>query len=688
MLGPDSPNQDVYLQWPNGEPVFVTLRVFDAKPSYVPGSIDPGTGAGYQISVWGSNPRTITFSHPDHADDIVVQWTYDPDYVVESAPDVSYVLGPDSPDQDVYLQWPDSEPVFVTLRVFDAKPSYVPGSIDAGAGASYQIDPWGSNPRAITFSHPDHADPIVVQWTYDPDHVQDYADLVIESLSASDSTPNAGESFTQSATVRNDGDRSSAATTLYYYASTELPLDNTIDNEVGVDAVEALAASATSTETLTLTAQPVAGTYYFRACMDPVAEESNTENNCSALLMVNVLDPPRSQGYPDLVVESASLSDSTPEPAEYVRFEASVRNQGDGPAAETTFRYYIVYGDEDEISWDSTKFLLTERLMPTLGPSETITIPTGVAAPITPNRYYHYGACVDAVPGESDTENNCSALLKVTVEPAEPGQPIYAPDLVVESPSVSNTTPYVREPFEVDMTVRNQGKNPSGMVTMYLLRFHGETVSIEDSSIGLSGFLAQMSRRIYSAFLLTAPASAGTYHYFFCVEMKPHPDVIELDTSNNCSSGVEVTVQPAPHDAPDLVIDTPSLPNRTPNEYGKYTVSRGETFTISTTVRNQGTGASAATTLRYYLGYSFQTQPYFLALMGQTTGDNVAVSGLSASASDPVSVQMDTPRLQAWDSPTEDITYWYYACVDVVSEEFIATNNCSSSRVAVTVTPQ
>ena len=36
-------------------------------------------------------------------------------------------------------------------------------------------------------------------------------------------------------------------------------------------------------------------------------------------------------------------------------------------------------------------------------------------APSTPGAYY-YGACVDAVAGESDTTKNCSASVGVTVQ--------------------------------------------------------------------------------------------------------------------------------------------------------------------------------------------------------------------------------------------------------------------------------
>ena len=48
-----------------------------------------------------------------------------------------------------------------------------------------------------------------------------HPDLVVESLSVSERTLNAGESFTLNATVRNLGAGQSAATTLRYYRSTD-----------------------------------------------------------------------------------------------------------------------------------------------------------------------------------------------------------------------------------------------------------------------------------------------------------------------------------------------------------------------------------------------------------------------------------------------------------------------------------
>ena len=66
-------------------------------------------------------------------------------------------------------------------------------------------------------------------------------------------------------------------------------------------------------------------------------------------------------------------------------------------------------------------------------------------------------------------------------------------------------------------------------------------------------------------------------------------------TCNDGSSGAynwRLVEIPASAGAPDLVIQTPSVSDSSPNA--------GGSFTLSATVRNQGNGLSASTTLRYY----------------------------------------------------------------------------------------
>ena len=112
-------------------------------------------------------------------------------------------------------------------------------------------------------------------------------DLVVQTLSVSDSNPNAGESFTLSAAVRNQGNGLSASTTLRYYRSTDATI-STSDTAVGTDAVDALTPAGTSDESISLTAPSTAGTYYYGACVDPVSGESNSQNNCSSAMRVTV----------------------------------------------------------------------------------------------------------------------------------------------------------------------------------------------------------------------------------------------------------------------------------------------------------------------------------------------------------------------------------------------------------------
>ena len=129
-------------------------------------------------------------------------------------------------------------------------------------------------------------------------------DLVVQSPSVSDSTLNAGESFTLSATVRNQGAGRSAATTLRYYRSTDATI-TTGDTEVGTAAVSALAASSSSDESIDLTAPSTAGTNYYGACVDPVSGESNGGNNCSNSRAVTVRSGSMAGIIPDANLRAA-----------------------------------------------------------------------------------------------------------------------------------------------------------------------------------------------------------------------------------------------------------------------------------------------------------------------------------------------------------------------------------------------
>ncbi len=470
-------------------------------------------------------------------------------------------------------------------------------------------------------------------------------DLVVNVPTVSESAPAVGATFTLSATVRNQGNGRSDSTTLRYYQSTDSTI-TTGDTEVGTDSVSGLDASDSGDESVSLDVPSTSGTYYYGACVEAVSDESVTDNNCSPAVTVSVGVAPA----PDLVVDVPTVSERTPAAGARFTLSAAVRNQGNGRSGSTTLRYYqstdptITTGDT-EVGTDSVSGL---------DASDSGDEWTSLDAPPTPSTYY-YGACVDAVTGESDTTNNCSLAATVTVGSAP------APDLVVDTPTVSESAPAAGVRITLSATVRNQGSGRSDSTTLRYYQSTDSTITTGDTEVGtdsVSGLDASESGD--ESISLTAPSSAGTYYYGACVEAVSD----ESDTTNNCLAAVTVTVGAAP--APDLVVDTPTVDTSAP--------AAGARFTLSATVRNQGSGRSDSTTLRYYRSTDSTI----------TTGDTEvgtdSVFRLDASESGDESIGLTAPSSAG--------TYYYGACVDSVSGESGTTNNCSLSVVvAVDVAP-
>ena len=343
------------------------------------------------------------------------------------------------------------------------------------------------------------------------------SDLVVESPTVSESSPDAGASFRLYATVRNQGGSRSDYTTLRYYLSTD-EIITTGDTEIETSYVSSLDPSETSDERAYLEAPSNEGTYYYGACVDAVSGESDTGNNCSSAVTVTVLGS-------DLVVESPAVSESSPGPGASFILSATVRNQGEGAAPSTTLRYYLST-DETITTGDSE---IETSYVSSLDPSETSDERAYLEAPSSEGTYY-YGACVESVTGESDTGNNCSSAVTVTVSGS---------DLVVESPTVSESNPKAGASFRLYATVRNQGGSRSESTTLRYYLSTDVTINTNDQEVenDYVSRLAPSETSEESAYL-NAPSSAGTYYYGACVEAVTG----ESDTGNNCSSAVTVTV--------------------------------------------------------------------------------------------------------------------------------------------------
>ena len=244
----------------------------------------------------------------------------------------------------------------------------------------------------------------------------DAPDLVVEVFGISnydgDFLSN-GDTFTLEITVYNQGSGRSDPTTLHYYLSSDSTI-NSSDMQVGTDSVPGLPASGSSLESVRLTAPSTGGEYYYGACVESVSGESNTRNNCRGTL-VTIGTTLTVADEPDLVVESPSVSDSTLTAGQTFTFSATVHNRGDGRSDSTTLRYYRSQGP----SISDIDRLVGRDSVSSLPESGRSSESVRLTAPSSAGTYY-YGACVDDVSDESNTHNNCSSGVRVTVERSEP----------------------------------------------------------------------------------------------------------------------------------------------------------------------------------------------------------------------------------------------------------------------------
>lgn len=125
--------------------------------------------------------------------------------------------------------------------------------------------------------------------------------------------------------------------------------------------------------------------------------------------------------------------------------------------------------------------------------------------------------------------------------PSAPPPPPGGSDLVVQSPSVSNSNPAVGETFTFRATVRNQGsgRSPSTRARYYAsIDSTISTADIELTAITPSTVPALNPSESRTISFSGSYPTALTVYLGACVE--PVPD--ESDRANNCSTGVRVTI--------------------------------------------------------------------------------------------------------------------------------------------------
>ncbi len=230
-------------------------------------------------------------------------------------------------------------------------------------------------------------------------------DLEVPTVTPTSVTGTPGGSVMATFTVRNRGNATAAATTARIYESSNSTI-STSDTEIGDDPFRSLAAgqSRDLSYTVTLSSQ-ASGTFYFGLCLDAVSGESDTQNNCSPGVRVTV----RGSGGADL--EFTGISPRTVVVTSGTPFELKpiLTNTGSTASPPTKLKLYL--SDNSTISTSDRE--LTSNDIRGIAPSEVVTITHPVT--LTGSGSGYLGYCVDPVPGESDTTNNCSPSVRLTL---------------------------------------------------------------------------------------------------------------------------------------------------------------------------------------------------------------------------------------------------------------------------------
>ncbi len=248
-----------------------------------------------------------------------------------------------------------------------------------------------------------------------------------------------------------------------------------------------------------------------------------------------------------------------------------------------------------------------------------------------------------------------SLRFAVTVTVASPDLVVdVSPDSVVAAPGVA---------FEYVAAVRNEGNAPSAATRVRTFVSADSVVTTSDELVGDGAEVLALDPRETASRTASFTASLSSARTVFYVGECVDPVEGELDTRNNCSRALKVTIR-----ASDLVVGmSPDSVATAPGRSVRFTV----------TIRNQGGAGATATRVR-----TFESADSVI-----TTSDNE------------IGVPADVPALGAGESARGRVTVtvrgsaspgtvlYLGQCADAVQGESNTGNNCSNAVAIVVRAP-
>ena len=442
-----------------------------------------------------------------------------------SIPDQALTLGEPAATVNVANNFADPDDDALSYTVSSSNSGVAAASI---SGTVVTVQPVAPGAAAVTVTARDAGGltaslSFVVTVTGSPD--------LVASVSPDRVAVAPGGSFEYTVEIRNRGDVAAPATRVRSFVSVDDSVVTTSDEEVGeASDVPALGPgeSAQITYVFTVDSSVPPGTYWLGECVDPVEGESDTDNNCSAALKMTVTDP-----SPDLVV-SVSPDSVAVAPGGSFEYTVEIRNRGDVAAPATRVRSFVSV--DDSVVTTSDEMLGDPSDVPALGPGESaqITYVLNVDSSVSPGTVVWLGECVDPVEGESDTDNNCSAAIKVTVTGPSPDLVVsVSPDSVAVAPGGS---------FEYAVEIRNRGTVAAPATRVRSFVSADSVVTTSDEMLGEASDVSAL--RPGSSVQITYLTEVGSSVPDTVVWLGGCVDPVEgeSDTDNNCSAALKLTI--------------------------------------------------------------------------------------------------------------------------------------------------
>jgi len=488
------------------------------------------------------------------------------------------------------------------------------------------------------------------------------ADLVVTAVTPNASTLSATATLSVTNSVLNQGAKAPVSSKVGFKLSPTADYDDPgAILSATTRTVSMLAAGATSTATTTVTFPNTTppGNYYVCVMADSTGVLTESEETNNSLCSTGTVTVPQA----DLIMSAVSTTTTSVSPGSSISLANTAKNQGLFPAGSFTVGYDLSptadYNDPGAIA------ITTTRTVSSLAVGSSSGATTNVGTPVsTPLGTYYVCAKADIsnTVSESDETNNTRCTTTTVL--------VTLPDLIMTAVTPNSSQVLAGANF----TVTNTEKNIGGATAVgFVVNFHLST----DATYGGGDDIILVGTRPGGTLLAGASAAATTTvtvpstttpgNYYVCAMADYDFRIPEIDETNNTLCSPTTILVPFP----DLIVSVATTTTTT-------SVPNG-TISVSNTVKNQGGGTAAASTVAFHLSLdTIYGNGDDLASVTTRSAVSLAANATSAATTSVVVPVATPPGL-------------YYVCVMADSANVVGesdeTNNSLCTATTVIIGP-